>query len=106
MCVLNAAENSGSEKNFLQLASERNVGVVAMKVMGAGVLVGNVPGEDLLRYTLSLPISVAAVGMANFEILESCVKTAKAPVISEKEAEQIHKKLNYNRKTHKLPYVH
>ena len=106
MCVLNAAENSGSEKNFLQLASERNVGVVAMKVMGAGVLVGNVPGEDLLRYTLSLPISVAAVGMANFEILESCVKTAKAPVISENEAEQIHIKLNYNRKTHKLPYVH
>jgi hypothetical protein len=72
--------------------------------MGQNALIGNVSGDDLLRYGLSLPISVANVGMDGFAPLESCANVAKEPVISEKEARKIEIKLNFDPKVIKLPY--
>lgn len=105
MCPLNAARDSECEENFLPLALERNIGIVAMKVAGQNKLIGNVTGQDLLRYSLSLPVAVANVGMDGFGTLESCVEIAKESLISSKERDAIHKKLAYNPDIHKLPYL-
>lgn len=104
MCPLNASRNSGCEKNFLPLALERNIGVVAMKITGASALIGNVTGSDLVRYTLSLPIAVANLGIEGFGTLESCIEIAKEPIISPEQRDDINKRLAFDPKIHKLPY--
>ena len=106
MCVLNASRNSGAEENFIPLALERNVGIIAMKVTAASALIGNVTGQELVRYALSLPIAVANLGIEGFGTLESCVEIAKEPLISAKERDDINKRLAFNPKIHKLPYFH
>lgn len=83
-------------EQLLPKANEKQLGVIAMKVMGGGngcLVKGNpfqqvlrpyhdqtgqqvVPAE-LLRYTLSLPISVAIVGVASLDQLKSNIAIAK-----------------------------
>ena len=75
-----------------------------MKVSGQNKLIGNVSGQDLVRYNLSLPISVVNVGMDGFSTLESCVSIAKESTISSKERDKISKQLAYDPQIHKLPY--
>lgn len=104
LCVINASKYTGNEDNFINLALKRDIGIIAIKIMGQNALIGNVSGDDLLRYALSLPISVANVGMDGFTPLDSCVSVGKEPLISEAEAEQIHLKLNFDPKVTKLPY--
>lgn len=104
LCVINASKYNGSEDGLLPLAEKRDVGIIAIKVMGQNALIGNVSGDDLLRYALSLPIAVANVGMDGFSPLESCVAVGKEQMISEAEAEKIHQKLNFDPKVTRLPY--
>ncbi len=104
MCVINAARSNGNEDNLVPLATERNLGIIAIKIMGQNALIGNVPGNDLLRFTLSLPVSLANVGMDGFAPLESCVAVGKEPVLSPEKARDIVKKLNFDPKVTKLPY--
>jgi uncharacterized protein len=104
MCVINAARFNGNEDNLIPLAQQRNLGIIAIKIMGQNALIGNVTGDDLLRYGLTLPISVANVGMDGFAPLESCVEVAKQPLLSAAEAEKIHTRLNFDPDTTKLPY--
>jgi len=94
LCVINASP----------LAVKRDIGIIAIKIMGQNALIGNVSGDDLLRYGLSLPISVANVGMDGFSPLESCVEVGKVTLLSEKEAKKIELKLNFDPKVTKLPY--
>ncbi len=105
MTPLNAARDSGCEENLIPIGLERNIGLVAMKTTAQNALIGNVNGQDLLRYSLSLPIAVANVGMDGFATLESCVEIAKQPLITPEKRENIHKKLAYNPEIHKLPYL-
>jgi len=86
------------------LAAKRDIGIIAIKVMGQNALIGNVSGDDLLRYALSLPISVANVGIDGFAPLASCVKVGKESLISEKEARQIELNLNFDSKVTRLLY--
>jgi len=86
------------------LASKRDIGIIAIKIMGQNALIGNVSGNDLLRYALTLPISVANVGIDGFAPLESCVEVGKEAIISEAEAEKIRLKLNFDPKVTRLPY--
>lgn len=55
------------ESIALPVARRKNLGILAMKTTGREVLVGSEPGKaeaaDLIRYALSLPVSVAVVGM-------------------------------------------
>jgi uncharacterized protein len=55
------------ESMALPVARKKNMGIIAMKVTGRNNLVGASPeksgAQDLIRYALSLPISVAVVGM-------------------------------------------
>ena len=104
LCVINAAKYNGNEDNLIHLASKRDIGIIAIKIMGQNALIGNVSGDDLLRYALSLPISIANVGIDGFAPLESCVEVAKEPLLSAAEAEKIHTKLNFDPKVTRLPY--
>jgi aryl-alcohol dehydrogenase-like predicted oxidoreductase len=104
LCVINAARYNGNEDGILPLAIKRDIGIIAIKIMGQNALIGNVSGDDLLRYALSLPISVANVGIDGFAPLESCVEVGKEPLLSEKEAKKIELKLNFDPKVTRLPY--
>jgi hypothetical protein len=104
MCVINASRYNGNEEGFLPLASKRDVGIIAIKIMGQNALIGNVTGDDLLRYALTLPISVANIGMDGFSPIESCVEVGKEPLLPATEAKKIELKLNFDPKVTKLPY--
>lgn len=104
LCVINAARSNGNEDALLPMASQRDIGIIAIKIMGQNALIGNVSGDDLLRYALSLPISVANVGIDGFAPLESCVDVGKETILSAAEAEKIRKKLNFDPKVTRLPY--
>jgi uncharacterized protein len=104
LCVINASKYNGSEDGLIPLAQKRDVGIIAIKIMGQNALIGNVTGDELLRYALSLPISVANVGMDGFSPLESCVAVGKEQLLSEAEAEKIRLKLNFDPKVTRLPY--
>lgn len=104
MCVINAARFNGNEDNLIPQAVTRDLGIIAIKIMGQNALIGNVTGDDLLRYALSLPFSVANVGMDGFAPLESCVEVAKEPLLSAAEAEKIRIRLNFDPNITRLPY--
>jgi aryl-alcohol dehydrogenase-like predicted oxidoreductase len=104
MCVINAARFNGNEDNLIPEALKRDLGIVAIKIMGQNALIGNVTGDDLLRYALTLPFSVANVGMDGFAPLESCVEVGREPIVSDAEAEKIRIKLNFDPAVTRLPY--
>jgi aryl-alcohol dehydrogenase-like predicted oxidoreductase len=104
MCVINAARFNGNEDNLIPQALKRDLGIIAIKIMGQNALIGNVTGDDLLRYALTMPFSVANVGMDGFAPLESCVEVGKEPLLSAAEAEKIRVKLNFDPNVTRLPY--
>jgi aryl-alcohol dehydrogenase-like predicted oxidoreductase len=61
----------------LPAANKKKMGVIAMKVFGQEYLVGRASTEELLYYALSLPVSVASVGMPKPEMLEENVALAR-----------------------------
>lgn len=61
---------------FLPVANEKGVAVVGMKLLALGALAPWY--EKALRYTFSLPISTAIVGMESMEQLEKNLAVAKA----------------------------
>lgn len=104
MCPMNATRSNGNEDYMIPLAQKRDLGIIAIKIMGQNVLIGNVSGDDLLRYAMTLPVSVLNVGMDNFASLESCTEVVRQPVISEADAKKIKQKLNFDPAVTKLPY--
>lgn len=106
LCIMNASRDGDCEEKFLPLALERNIGVIAIKATAQNVLIGlgGVTGRDLVRYVMSLPVSVANVGMEGIGTLESCVAIAKEPLMSKEERDRIFKQLAFNPKGMKLPY--
>ncbi len=80
--ILNPAMRTSFEQVALPAARKKNLGILAMKVMGQEELVGTgaTKGDPskLLQYTLSLPISAAVVGMPKPEFIRQNVTWAKA----------------------------
>lgn len=91
--ALNAAMQGYFEKNSsrpghsfesiaLPAAQKKGVGVIAMKVTGRNALVGDAPDKaaaaELIRYALSLPVSVAVIGMAEAEHIRENAALARA----------------------------
>ncbi|RPI25480.1 MAG: aldo/keto reductase [Acidobacteria bacterium] len=84
--ALNPATNSGYatgfERTALPAAKAKNLGVLAMKVMGQEKLVGQGPGRtsgaQLLRYALNLPVAACVVGMPKIEMLRENIQVARA----------------------------
>lgn len=69
------------ESVALPAAKSKNIGVIAMKVTGRGTLVGDDPqkadARKLVRYSLSLPVSLAVVGMSEFAFIRQNAELAR-----------------------------
>ncbi len=80
--ALNASRNGRFEELALPAANRKKLGIIAMKVMGQELLVGPTAGkaaaESLLRYSMSLPVTTAVVGMPTLEMLEKNIEVARA----------------------------
>ncbi len=100
--ALNASRNGGFEGTALVAARKKNLGIIAMKVMGQELLLGEGPGKadaaSLLRYSMSLPVTAAVVGMPALEMLEKNLEVARnfSP-LSEAELEKMRKDLDSSR---------
>jgi len=70
------------EAKVLPAAVEKGMGIIAMKVMGQGSIVGEGKGkaspEELIRYVLSLPVATADVSHTSLPILEQNVAAARS----------------------------
>jgi aryl-alcohol dehydrogenase-like predicted oxidoreductase len=79
--ALNASRNGRFEELALPVAHAKNLGIIAMKVTGQEFLIGSGSGkasmDSLLRYSLSLPVTTAVVGMPRLEMLEQNTSLAK-----------------------------
>lgn len=69
--------DSSFEKLALPVANKKRMGVIAMKVFGQEQLLDAAPVDQLLRYALSLPVSLASVGMPRFEHIEHNAQLAR-----------------------------
>ena len=80
--ALNASRNGRFEELALPAANKKTLGVIAMKVTGQEYLVGEGTGKadmnSLLRYSMSLPVTTAVVGMPKPEMLAHNVEIARA----------------------------
>jgi uncharacterized protein len=80
--ALNASQNGRFEELALPAARAKNLGVIAMKVTGQEFLLGTTDGKgdinSLLRYSLSLPVTTAVVGMPRKEMLDHNIEQARA----------------------------
>lgn len=69
------------EDEVLPAARRKGIGVIAMKVMGQGNLVGQgenrARGDELIRYALSLPVAALDVAHTSLAILEGNVAAAR-----------------------------
>jgi len=79
--ALNASQNGYFEVAALPAARAKNLGIIAMKVTGQEFLLGTVAGKadmsSLLRYSLSLPVTAAVVGMPRREMLDQNIEMAR-----------------------------
>ena len=100
--ALNASRNGRFEELALPEANKKNLGIIAMKVTGQEFLVGEGAGKadmtSLLRYSMSLPVTTAVVGMPKPEMLAHNVEIAKAfSPLNDHEKDQLRQKLNHSR---------
>jgi aryl-alcohol dehydrogenase-like predicted oxidoreductase len=67
----------GFEELALPVAVRKGMGVIAMKVFAQDQIVGAAPIEKLLAYSLSLPVSLASVGMPKPEFIDRNTELAR-----------------------------
>jgi len=95
LITLNAAREAMDDPEdldrFFRLAQEKEVGVIAMKVVSRGALIERGLGiRQLLPYVLSYPVSTAVVGISDLSHLEENVRIAAAfEQLSEEEMGEI-----------------
>jgi uncharacterized protein len=97
--AMNPALTGKFETHALPAAKKKNVGVIVMKVSAQGKLVGNGAGksdyDSLLRYGLSLPVSVASLGMPDPKFIDYNADIArKFTPLTTKEADQLRVKIS------------
>jgi aryl-alcohol dehydrogenase-like predicted oxidoreductase len=80
--TLNPAIPVSFERVALPAARKKNLGILAMKVTGQEVLLGTGSGKSdvahLLRYTLSLPVAAAVVGMPTLGMIRQNAAWARS----------------------------
>lgn len=87
------------ERLALPVATRKHIGVIAMKVFGQEQLLGAAPVEKLLSYALSLPVSLASVGMPQLEDIERNVVLARAfTPMSTRQRRQLEESIESGRK--------
>jgi aryl-alcohol dehydrogenase-like predicted oxidoreductase len=67
----------GFEELALPVAVRKGMGVIAMKVFAQDQIVGMAPIEKLLAYSLSLPVTLASVGMPKPEFISRNIELAR-----------------------------
>lgn len=88
--VPNPDMKTGFESVALPVAIKKNMGVIAMKVFAQDALLQHAQPEKLLRYSLSLPVATAVVGMPKLEYITKNVEAARNfQPLSKGEMEQI-----------------
>jgi aryl-alcohol dehydrogenase-like predicted oxidoreductase len=93
------------EKLALPVAQRKRMGVIAMKVFGQEQLLGAAPAEKLLAYALSLPISLASLGMPRREHIERNAAQARAfKPMSARERKQLAEAIGAAKKTALLDF--
>jgi predicted aldo/keto reductase-like oxidoreductase len=75
--VPNRQMNTSFEGTALPVATKKNMGVIAMKVFAQDALLPHARPENLLRYSLSLPVATAVLGMPKLEHIAKNVELAK-----------------------------
>lgn len=75
--VINADMKPSFESIALPVAVRKKMGIIAMKVYAADGLAGQATPEKLLRYSLSLPVSLAVVGMPSLQMIEENTRMAR-----------------------------
>ena len=79
MCPQNAARELGFTEMVIPYGQANGIGLLGMKVTAQdGLLRNGVKAEELVRYSLSLPISSMIIGMRSLAVLESCASIAKS----------------------------
>ncbi len=96
--ALNASRNGRFEELALPAARQKNLGIIAMKVTGQEYLLGSGSGKSdissLLRYSMSLPVTTAVVGMPRLEMLEHNIEVARSfSPLPEQEMEHLRQQL-------------
>lgn len=96
--ALNASRNGRFEELALPAANKKNLGIIAMKVTGQEFLVGDGTGKadmnSLLRYSMSLPVTTAVVGMPKPEMLAHNVEIARSfSPLTDQEKEHLRQQL-------------
>jgi predicted aldo/keto reductase-like oxidoreductase len=93
------AGDSSFERLALPVANRKKMGVIAMKVFGQEQLIGSMPVDKLLTYSLSLPVSLASLGMPKLEFVERNVEVARNfKPLSERERNQLSAAIDTERK--------
>jgi aryl-alcohol dehydrogenase-like predicted oxidoreductase len=68
------------EQSALPVALQKKMGIVSMKVMGQGMIVGSGPGRaspaELLQFNLSQPVASVVIGCEQMARLEENVQAA------------------------------
>lgn len=100
--ALNASRNGRFEELALPAANKKNLGVIAMKITGQEFLVGEGAGKadmgSLLRYSMSLPVTTAVVGMPKPEMLAHNIETARSfSPLTDQQKEQLRQQLKGSR---------
>ena len=77
--VINPVLSTSFEEVALPVAKKKNLGVIAMKAFAQEDIISpETPPDKLLRYSLSLPVSVVTVGVPKHAYLEENVATARS----------------------------
>jgi aryl-alcohol dehydrogenase-like predicted oxidoreductase len=78
MCPQNAARELGFTDMVIPHGQQNGIGLLGMKVTAQDALLNRgVPAEELVRYSLSLPVSAMVIGISSMMVLESCVNIAR-----------------------------
>jgi aryl-alcohol dehydrogenase-like predicted oxidoreductase len=86
------------EQFALPVALKKNMGILSMKVMGQGMIVGSGPGRaspaELLQFNLSQPVASVVIGCEKMARLEENIQAAlNFTPISEKERHKLEEKV-------------
>jgi len=100
--ALNPSRNGRFEEVALPAAKQKNLGIIAMKVTGQEYLLGSGSGKSdmnsLLRYSMSLPVATAVVGMPQLNMLEHNIAvTRNFSPLPEEEMEHLRQELTPSR---------
>jgi uncharacterized protein len=100
--ALNASQNGRFEELALPAAHAKDLGVIAMKVTGQEFLLKNDAGKEgidsLLRYSMSLPVTTAVVGMPRKEMLDHNIEIARTfTALPERDMDSLRKTLQPSR---------